>query len=125
MLLSFALGEKKVESALCALRVGVARATGCSPPKEGVQPNEGEGVKVGSTCVQSSNSFTISPLGRWVNRTGCYSRGKHPAIGSAVRKSGFLLAFSASLRQVVWSRRSGFCSLGGFRLTGQKPRSAV
>ena len=54
----------------CALRVRSSLATGCSPPKESVQPNEGEGVKVESTCVQSANSFTISPLGRWVTFIG-------------------------------------------------------
>lgn len=27
--------------------------TGCSSPKESVQPNEGEGVKVAGTCVSA------------------------------------------------------------------------
>lgn len=50
----------------CRSAWAARRATGCSPPKEGVQPNEGEGVKVQATRVQASRSFTISPRGRWV-----------------------------------------------------------
>lgn len=46
-------------------------ATGCPPPKSTIQLNEGEGVKVESTCVQSSDSDTISPRGRWVVSSSC------------------------------------------------------
>jgi hypothetical protein len=35
-------------------------------PEGKAQPNEGEGVKVESTCVQSSGFKAISPHGRWV-----------------------------------------------------------
>lgn len=48
------------------LHVGGLSGDRLQAARSGVQPNEGEGVKVRSTCVQVSNLLTISPRGRWV-----------------------------------------------------------
>ena len=45
---------------------GRLRATGRHVPKSNTQPNKSEGVKVGSTRVQSGNLPTISPHGQWM-----------------------------------------------------------
>lgn len=59
-LFSFAVRDKEAVSALSSLCVGEFRRQAARPGGER-QPNEGEGVKVGSPCVQESSFLIHQP----------------------------------------------------------------